>query len=116
MCMKENVPENLEIQVRNSSQSLGTPNQFTLEYANPQKQKLFYSNYENTLHNKLPNEVKKCEQYSTAANQLRKYFKENEFDRKTLQKIINNFQKKTCTINNNGKSIESPVGKVKKKN
>ena len=28
----------------------------------------------NTVYNELPNKIKKCEQYSTAVNQLRKYF------------------------------------------
>ena len=45
-----------------------------LEYTNLQKQQSFCINYANTLHNELPNEIKRCEQYSTAVNRLRKYF------------------------------------------
>ena len=36
--LKENVPENQEIQVRTLNRSLRTPNKFTLEYKNLQKQ------------------------------------------------------------------------------
>ena len=32
--LKENLPENLEIQVRTSNRSLRTPNKVTLEYTN----------------------------------------------------------------------------------
>ena len=71
--LKENVPDNLEIQVRNSNRSLRTPNKITLEYTNLQKQQSFYINCPNILYNELPNEIKKYEQYSTAVNQLRKY-------------------------------------------
>ena len=46
--LKENVPENLEIQVRNSNRSFRTLNKFTLEYTNLQKQLSFYINYANT--------------------------------------------------------------------
>ena len=66
--LKEKVPENLEIQVRTSNRSLKTPNKVTLEYKNLLKQQSFYINYANTLHNELPNEIKKCEQYQTAVN------------------------------------------------
>ena len=72
--LKENVPENLEIQVRTSNWSLRTPNKVIPEYTNLQKQKLFYINYANTLYNKLPNETKNCEQYLTAVNWLKKYY------------------------------------------
>ena len=72
--LRENIPENLEIQVRTSNRSLRTPNKVILEYANLQKQQSFYINYASTVYNELPNEIKKCEQYSTAINQLRKYF------------------------------------------
>ena len=34
----------------------------------------FCISYANTFYKKLPNEIKKCEQYSKAVNQLRKYF------------------------------------------
>ena len=71
--LKENIPDNLEIQVRNSNRSLRTPNKITLEYTNLQKQQSFYINCPNILYNELPNEIKKYEQYSTAVNQLRKY-------------------------------------------
>ena len=67
---KSLLKENL---VRNSNRSLRTPNKFTLEYTNLQKQQSFYINYANTLYNEHSNEVKKCDQYSTAVNQLRKY-------------------------------------------
>ena len=70
--LRENIPENLEIQVRTSNRSLRTPNKVILEYANLQKQQSFYINYANTVYNELPNEIKKCEQYSTAVNRLRK--------------------------------------------
>ena len=36
--LNENVPENQEIQVRTLNRSLRTPNKFTLEYKNLQKQ------------------------------------------------------------------------------
>ena len=68
------MPENLEIQIRTSNRSLRTPNKVILEYANLQKQHSFYINYANKVYNELPNEIKKCEQYSTAVNRLRKYF------------------------------------------
>ena len=42
-----------------------------LEYTNLQKQQSFYINYADALHNKLPNEIKKCEQYSTVVNRLK---------------------------------------------
>ena len=71
--LKENIPDNLEIQVRNSNRSLRTSNKITLEYTNLQKQQSFYINCPNILYNELPNEIKKYEQYSTAVNQLRKY-------------------------------------------
>ena len=71
--LKEIIPDNLEIQVRNSNRSLRTPNKITLEYTNLQKQQSFYINCPNILYNELPNEIKKYEQYSTAVNQLRKY-------------------------------------------
>ena len=71
--LKENIPDNLEIQVRNSNRSLRTPNKITLEYTNLRKQQSFYINCPNILYNELPNEIKKYEQYSTAVNQLRKY-------------------------------------------
>ena len=71
--LKENVPENLEIQIKTSNRSLRTPNKAILEYTNLQKQS-FYINYANTLYNELPNEIKRCEQYSTVINRLRKYF------------------------------------------
>ena len=67
---KSLLKENL---VRNSNRSLRTPNKFTLEYTNLQKQQSFYINYANTLYNEHSNEIKKCDQYSTAVNQLRKY-------------------------------------------
>ena len=70
--LKENVSENLKIQVRNSNWSLRTPNKVTLEYTNLQKQQSFYINYANTLYNEVPDEIKKGEQYSAAVNQLRK--------------------------------------------
>ena len=72
--LKENVPENLDIQVRTSNLSLTTPNKVTLQCTNLQKQPSFYISYANTLYNELPNEIKKCEQYSAAVNQLRNYF------------------------------------------
>ena len=72
--LRENIPENLEIQVRTSNRSLRTPNKVILEYANLQKQQSFYINYASTVYNELPNEIKKCEQYSTTVNRLRKYF------------------------------------------
>ena len=71
--LKEIIPDNLEIQVRNSNRSLRTPNKITLEYTNLRKQQSFYINCPNILYNELPNEIKKYEQYSTAVNQLRKY-------------------------------------------
>ena len=71
--LKEIIPDNLEIQVRNSNRSLRTLNKITLEYTNLQKQQSFYINCPNILYNELPNEIKKYEQYSTAVNQLRKY-------------------------------------------
>ena len=71
--LKENIPDTLEIQVRNSNWSLRTPNKVTLEYTNLQKQQSFYINYPSISCKKLPNEIKKYEQYSTAFNQLRKY-------------------------------------------
>ena len=43
--LKENIPENLEIQVRASNRSLRTPNKVFLEYTNLQKQQSFYINY-----------------------------------------------------------------------
>ena len=57
--LRENIPENLEIQVRASNRSLRAPNKVILKYANLQKQQSFYINYANTLHNELPNEIKK---------------------------------------------------------
>ena len=57
--LRENIPENLEKQVRGSNRSLRTPNKVILEYANLQKQQSFYINYANTLHNELPNEINK---------------------------------------------------------
>ena len=60
--LKENVLENLEIQVRNSYRSLRTINKVILEYTNLQKQQTFYINYANTLYSELPNEIKKYEQ------------------------------------------------------
>ena len=39
--LRENIPENLEIQVRTSNRSLRTPNKVILEYANLQKQQSF---------------------------------------------------------------------------
>ena len=60
--LKENVLENLEIQVRNSYRSLRTINKVTLEYTNLRKQQTFYINYANTLYSELPNEIKKYEQ------------------------------------------------------
>ena len=38
------------------------------------KPQSFCISYANTFYNKLPNEIKKREQYSKAVNQLRKYF------------------------------------------
>ena len=81
--LKENVPENLEIQIKTSNRSLRTPNKAILEYTNLQKQS-FYINYANTLYNELPNEIKKCEQYSTVINRLRKYFID-----KTIARALN---------------------------
>ena len=57
--LKENVPKNLEIQIRTSNWSLMTPNKVILEYTNLQKQQSFYISYANTLYNELPNEIKK---------------------------------------------------------
>ena len=57
--LKENVPKNLEIQIRTSNWSLITPNKVILEYTNLQKQQSFYISYANTLYNELPNEIKK---------------------------------------------------------
>ena len=56
---KENVPENLEIQIRNSNWSLRTSNKVTLEYTNLQKQQSFYMNYLNTLYSKTSGRYKK---------------------------------------------------------
>ena len=56
--LRENIPENLEIQVRTSNRSLRTANKVTLEYANLQKQQSFYINYASTVYNELPNEIK----------------------------------------------------------
>ena len=72
--LQENIPENLEKQARTSNRSLRTPNEVILEYANLQRQQSFYINYSRTVYNELPNEIKKCEQYSTTVNWLRKYF------------------------------------------
>ena len=47
--LKENVTENLEIQIRTSNRSLRMPNKAILEYGNLQKQQSFYINYANTL-------------------------------------------------------------------
>ena len=48
--LKESVPENLEIQVRNLNWSLRIPNKVTLEYLNLQKERSFSINYANTLY------------------------------------------------------------------
>ena len=56
--LKENVLENLEIQVKTSNWLLRTPNKATLEYTNLQKHQSFYINDANTLYNDLPNERK----------------------------------------------------------
>ena len=72
--LKEHVPENPEIQVRTSNRSSRIATKVILEYTNLQKQQSFYIIYANTLHNELPNEIKNCEQYSTAVKSLRKYF------------------------------------------
>ena len=72
--LKEHVPENPEIQVRTSNRSSRIATKVILEYTNLQKQQSFYIIYANTLYNELPNEIKNCEQYSTAVNSLRKYF------------------------------------------
>ena len=47
--LRQNITENLEIQVRTSNWSLRTPNKVILEYANLQKQQSFYINYANTV-------------------------------------------------------------------
>ena len=52
--LKENIPVNPQIQVTTSNRSLITPNKFTRQYTNLQKQQSFYINYANTLHNDLP--------------------------------------------------------------
>ena len=56
--LRENITENIEIQVRTSNQSLRTPNKVILEYVNLQKQQSFYISYANTVYNELPNEIK----------------------------------------------------------
>ena len=48
--LKENVPENIEIQIRTSNQSLRTQKKVILEYKNFQKQQSFYINYANMLY------------------------------------------------------------------
>ena len=48
--LKENVPENIEIQIRTSNQSLRTQKNVILEYKNFQKQQSFYINYANMLY------------------------------------------------------------------
>ena len=47
--LHENIPENLEIQVRTSNRSLKTLNKVILEYTNLQKQQSFYIYYANTV-------------------------------------------------------------------
>ena len=56
--LRENIHENLEIQVKTSNRSLRTPNKVILEYVNLQKQQSFYISYANTVYNELPNEIK----------------------------------------------------------
>ena len=48
--LKENVPENIEIQIRTTNQSLRTQKNVILEYKNFQKQQSFYINYANMLY------------------------------------------------------------------
>ena len=60
--------------MRTSNRSLTVPNKVILQYTKLQKQESFYINCAHMLYNKLPNEIKKCEQYSTVVNWFRKYF------------------------------------------